>query len=158
VLLRDVQAGFDSYVDFERGGWRPPDAFSQRERTAELLAGPGTWAIIAFVGADPAGHVAFLPARAPDAGREYEPGLAHLWQLFVLPEWWGCGVAARLHEMAIEEMIRRGFTRARLYTPTEHRRARRFYERRGWGLVAEEWNDDLALMLAEYRHPLDRVG
>jgi GNAT superfamily N-acetyltransferase len=78
------------------------------------------------------------------------PGVAHLWQLFVLPEWWGRGVAALLHEAAISEMQARRYERARLFTPSEHARARRFYERRSWTATREEWNEGLAFMVTEY--------
>jgi hypothetical protein len=43
-----------------------------------------------------------------------------------------------------------GYRRARLYTPSLHARARRFYERRGWSAGGEAWNQNLALMLTEY--------
>jgi hypothetical protein len=48
-------------------------------------------------------------------------------------------------------MRARGFLRARLYTPSAHVRARRFYERRGWLAQDELWNPELKLVLAEYR-------
>jgi GNAT superfamily N-acetyltransferase len=73
----------------------------------------------------------------------------------VLPPWWGQGVAALLHEAAIAEIRRRDYEAVRLYTPALHARARRFYERRGWRVTDEEWNDLLTLMLTEYRLALD---
>jgi ribosomal protein S18 acetylase RimI-like enzyme len=82
--------------------------------------------------------------------RPLVPGLAHLWQLFVQPEWWGRGVAPLLHDAALAEMRLRGYERARLFTPSSHARARRFYERREWLRVGEQWNDGLALVLTEY--------
>ncbi len=82
------------------------------------------------------------------------PGLAHLWQLFVLPDWWGQGVAPILHDAAVAEMRRRDFEQARLFTPSLHARARRFYERHGWSAHGELWNEELQLMLTEYRLPL----
>ena len=78
------------------------------------------------------------------------PGVAHLWQLFVLPEWWGRGAAPILHEAAVSEMRLGGFERSRLYTPSHHARARRFYERRGWTAGDEDFNDGLQLVLTEY--------
>lgn len=131
----------------------PPDAFAERERSAELLGDPDTWAAIALAEHAPVGHIAFCPAR-DRLTRGPIPGLAHLWQLFVLPAWWGRGVAPLLHERAVEEMRSRGYRVARLYTPSSHTRARRFYERRGWVCVGEEWNGNLRLMLAEYRRLL----
>lgn len=79
------------------------------------------------------------------------PGLAHLWQLFVLPEWWGRGVAPLLHDHAIAEMRRRRYSDARLFTPSLQARARRFYERRGWSRGAKAWNERFSLMMTEYR-------
>jgi GNAT superfamily N-acetyltransferase len=126
--------------------------------TRELLAEPGTWALIAFADAEPAGHVAFYPARERGTDgmpgnwrvRPLVPGVAHLWQLFVLPAWWGAGVAPLLHDAAIAEMRASGFVRARLYTPSGQTRARRFYERRGWELAAETMNPGLRFRVAEY--------
>ncbi|MDQ6779461.1 MAG: GNAT family N-acetyltransferase [Actinomycetota bacterium] len=156
VIVADVQAGFDSYVDFAPLGWVPPDVFADTAGMAELLADLDTWALLAVAASDPVGHIAFTPARARTPGQPWAsspttPGLAHLWQLFVLPEWWGRGVAPRLHEAAIEAMRARGYSAVRLYTPSLHARARRFYERHGWVWTGEHWNDRLTLMLAEYQ-------
>jgi GNAT superfamily N-acetyltransferase len=153
ILLADVQAGFDSYVEFNPPGWEPPDAFADRDANADLLGDAATWAMIASSGDQPIGHIAFFPAK-DRVLRVPIPGMAHLWQLFVLPDWWGRGIAALLHESALEEWRARGFAVARLYTPSLHTRARRFYERRGWCLEGEQWSENLDLMLVEYRLPL----
>jgi GNAT superfamily N-acetyltransferase len=159
IVLADVQAGFDSYAEFAPVGWRPPDVSTERARTAALLADGASWGAVAVAqGGRAAGHVAFFPARERSAGdpgggpstRPVVPGLAHLWQLFVLPDWWGRGVAPLLHDAALAEMRSRRYGRARLFTPSLHVRARRFYERRGWSAHGEEWNDGLGLMLTEY--------
>ena len=163
-LLGDVQAGFDSYTAFTPFGWHAPDMSHDRERTKELLRDPGTWVLLASVDGEQAGHVGFFPARergtaAAPAGpwhtRPLIAGLAHLWQLFILPAYWGTGVAAHLHDVAIAEMQAQGFRRASLLTPALHARARRFYERRSWKTTSELWNDELALMLVEYDRVLD---
>jgi GNAT superfamily N-acetyltransferase len=160
VLVADVQAGFDSYLDFAPLGWVPPELDADGGRMAEILADRDTWALLALGGSDPVGHIAFTPAREREPGQPWAsspsiPGLAHLWQLFVLPAWWGRGVAPLLHEAAIAEIRARGYEAARLYTPALHARARRFYERRGWRAAGEDWNDLLTLMLTEYRLALD---
>lgn len=49
--------------------------------------------------------------------------------LYVRPEAWGTGVAARLHDRALAAL---GPGIARLWVLEENQRARRFYERRGW--------------------------
>jgi GNAT superfamily N-acetyltransferase len=159
VLLSDVAVGFDSYREFAPAGWQAPDVLADREQTRQLLQDPATWALLAFAGEMPVGHVAFVPGRERTGGaapglwraRSVVPGLAHLWQLFVLPEWWGRGVAPLLHDAATEEMRTQGYRSARLFTPARHVRARRFYERRGWEVTGQEWNDSLGLMLSEYR-------
>lgn len=52
--------------------------------------------------------------------------------LYVRPEAWGSGVAARLHDRAVEALRAAGVETARLWVLEENLRARRFYERRGW--------------------------
>ena len=162
IVLANLQAGFDSYTAFAPDGWRAPDVSFERERTAERLADPSTWAVIAFDGERPVGHVGFFPARENPSGgpsidrreRPVIPGLAHLWQLFILPPWWGRGVAPVLHDAAIGEMGARGFSRARLYTPSLQARARRFYERRGWVAMGELEDHPLGLAITEYQREL----
>ncbi len=157
TILANVRAGFDSYVEWAPAGWTPPDAEAERPRTLELLADPATWGVIAETGGAVAGHVALTPARERSAGdaagswdaRPRIPAMAHLWQLFVRPPWWGTGVAGALHEAFVAELAARDYERARLFTPSAHTRARRFYERRGWTAVAEEPNDELGLDLIE---------
>jgi GNAT superfamily N-acetyltransferase len=163
VLAAIVQAGFDSYREFAPAEWRPPDVAADRDRRIEVLADPATWALLAFSQRVPVGHVAFIPARMPatDGSRAdwrawtAIPGLAHLWQLFVLPDWWGCGVAPLLHDAAITQMRAEGYSEGRLFTPSLQTRARRFYERSGWLAQEETWNEAFALAMTEYRLSLD---
>jgi GNAT superfamily N-acetyltransferase len=159
AVMADLTSGFASYVSFAQPGWEVPDVVGSREGTAELLGDPDTWALLALIEAAPVGHVAFFPGRRRNAvepggnwrERDVVPGLAHLWQLFVLPDWWGRGVAPLLHDAAMAEMRARGYDTARLFTPSLHERARRFYERRGWMLFDEGFNEWLDLGMAEYR-------
>ena len=158
-----VQAGFESYREFAPRDWTPPDVAADRDRRAEVFADPATWTLIALSEGMPAGHVAFLPARVPPTdesrlswtARAVVPGRAYLWQLFVLPEWWGCGAAPLLHDAAIAQMRAEGYSDARLFTPSLQARARRFYERRGWLAQAETWSEEFALAMTEYQLPLD---
>ena len=68
----------------------------------EGLERPSTWALLAFSGGEPAGHVAITQAREREEPRPDIPGLAHFWMLFVRPPWWGSGLAARLNGLAVE--------------------------------------------------------
>ena len=163
AMLDIVVDSTGSYVEFAPEGWQPFDFRARRDSEAEVLADPGTWALLGLVDAAPVGLVSFTQARqrrpedpdGPWKRRPLIPELAHLRQLFVLPDWWGRGVAPRLHDAAISEMRAQRYPSARLYTPAGQARARRFYERRGWKTVGEVWNDDLGLPLAEYRLALE---
>lgn len=159
AMLASVHAGVDFYVDFAPEGWTPPVFDDERERIEDLLSDADTWVTLAVADGATVGHVGFLPARAraigepPGDWRGRPPlaGIAHLWQLFVLPAWWGTGVAATLHAAAVDEMRAQAYERARLYTPAGHARACRFYERRGWTLIERGMDPTLGLELAEYR-------
>jgi ribosomal protein S18 acetylase RimI-like enzyme len=86
-------------------------------------------------------------SRAPTG----DPGVAHLWQLFVRPAYHGGGVATALLRRGLEETAARGFTRIRLFTPADQARARRFYEREGFSAPAEPVDDQaLGLAVVEY--------
>ena len=62
---------------------------------------------------------------------------------YVVPEYWGTGVADELHTGAVELGV------TRLWCLEENRRARRFYEKRGWTLDGET-------RVVDYPpHPLD---
>jgi diamine N-acetyltransferase len=54
---------------------------------------------------------------------------------YVLPEYWGTGVAGELHDAALAQMP--DCPELRLWVLEENNRARRFYERRGWRLNGE---------------------
>jgi GNAT superfamily N-acetyltransferase len=52
---------------------------------------------------------------------------------------------------AVSEGRERGFERMRLFTPRDHARARRFYEREGWRPTGVESEDGhLRLAIVEY--------
>jgi GNAT superfamily N-acetyltransferase len=151
AMTETLAIGFDGYREFAAHGWQPPDAHTDPElaRLRERLGATTTWAVIAEDGGLAAGHAGFFP----------QPGVvasAHLWQLFVRPAWWGTGLATELLARAIEAAVEQGYRRMRCYTPRDHARARRFYEREGF--THTEWEgleEPLGLVLVEYvREPL----
>jgi GNAT superfamily N-acetyltransferase len=151
-----VAEGFEGYRAFAPEGWEPPAAAGETATLRERLGDHDVWCAVAEVRGSVAGHVAFLPAsraRRP----ERDPGLAHLWQLFVRPPFWGTGVAGELHAAATAAAAQRGFRVMRLFTPTAHVRARRFYEREGWQPHGEPaFEAGLGLEIVEYRRALVR--
>ena len=52
--------------------------------------------------------------------------------LYVVPERWGTGLAAELHDRALDAVRDLGSERCQLWVLEDNARARRFYERRGW--------------------------
>jgi GNAT superfamily N-acetyltransferase len=147
--LRAIMAeGFEGYRSFAPPGWQPEIVGVERVRAR--ITTPGCWTLIAEDDGAVAGHVSYLPSDRsghPDPA----PDLAHLWQLFTRPPWWGTGVATELMARAFAACRADAFARMRLFTPAQQARARRFYEREGWRAVREFDDERLGLPLAEYR-------
>lgn len=146
-----VYAGFESYKDFGPPGWEPPSLEGERGRIAATLAKPTAWCRLAHDGERLVGHVGWLPAadsRVPDD----EPGLLHFWQLFVARDWWGGGLATLLHTDAMAAATEQAYHALRLWTPADHGRGRRFYEREGWSLTRDRFEDPVfGMACVEYR-------
>jgi GNAT superfamily N-acetyltransferase len=152
-LLRTLELAFEGYRAFAPDTWEPPPL--DDHGVSERLADSAVWCQIASAAGEPAGHVALMPAAIHGGWPEPDPGLAHLWQMFVREPFWGSGLAATLHGAVIEEALRRGFARFRLFTPAGQGRARRFYERERWTLAAPPFFDEgFGMQIAEYRRPL----
>jgi GNAT superfamily N-acetyltransferase len=144
--------GFESYRSFAPPDWDPPDPRDELDHMRERLGEPDAWCLMAEEDGELAGHVAFMPAHTHGSSPSDEPGLAHLWQLFVRERWWGTGLATALHAEAVREAAARGFTAMRLYTPAGQARARRFYEREGWTSAGEPADGpEFGMPLVEYR-------
>jgi GNAT superfamily N-acetyltransferase len=155
VLAETVRIGFASFRDWAGPAFDPPPHALEAGRIREGLERPSTWALLALSGGQPAGHVAITQARAREEPRPDIPGLAHFWMLFVRPPWWGSGLAARLHGLAVREAGRRGYAALRLHTPAGNARARAFYEREGWHAIGAPIPEPLlGLDLVEYRRDL----
>jgi GNAT superfamily N-acetyltransferase len=156
ALTELVSKAFATYTDWAPPGWSMPDLDAEmREVLEQWLDEPVAWSRVALDGDQPVGYVSVLPARTAEEPRTFIPGLAHLWHLFVLREWWGTGLAKRLLDEATEEARRREYQAIRLWTPRDHARARAFYAREGWAPTgAEQFADQLQLDLVELRRML----
>ncbi len=153
TIAEVVHAGFASYRSFAEPGWQPRTVEWSRRDIEERLGGVGVRARVALTAPDrAAGFCGWTPALTRDEPREPIAGLAHLWMLFVAPEWWGRGLASELLEWAHSGMIAADYDSARLWTPLAQVRARAFYERRGWRASGrEDVSNELMLPLVEYR-------
>jgi RimJ/RimL family protein N-acetyltransferase len=142
-MAETVGLGFDTYRTFAPPEWEPPPFAVEVAAIRSRMTGGDAWALLAHDGDVPAGHIALLA--------DPEPGAAYLWQLFIRPTHWGTGLADDLHEAFLDASRTRGYRCARLRTPLDQARSRRFYERNGWqtdGVATFE--DKLGLDLLVY--------
>jgi GNAT superfamily N-acetyltransferase len=152
ALAQTVCLGFETYRSFAPPGWEPPPVAAEEARIAYRLALPDAWCRIAEAEGEPAGHIGILAAREEITDRTPIPAEGYLWMLFVREPWWGSGLATRLHGLAIEEAVMRGYEQMRLVTPAGQRRSRAFYEREGWRTDGIETLEPmLGLDLVTYR-------
>jgi GNAT superfamily N-acetyltransferase len=156
ALAGTTRLGFESYRDWAPEGWQPPPHALEVRSIRERLRQTTTWCAMAVdPEGEPAGHVGITHAAERERSHVRIEGRAHLWMLFVRPSWWGTGLAARLHALALEEAARQGYESIRLYTPHGAARARAFYEREGWELASRAFPEPLlGLDLVEYRRVL----
>jgi GNAT superfamily N-acetyltransferase len=154
-LAVTVAEGFESFRAWLPAGWAPPETGFEPWRFTEGLVLPSCWGLVGVEDGEVAGHVTFIQAREREEPRDEIPGLAHLWQLFVRPRWWGTGLATRLNGLAVEEAARQGYGSMRLFTPAGNLRARTFYEREGWSVADEPvYEPNLGFEIVQYRRSL----
>jgi RimJ/RimL family protein N-acetyltransferase len=147
-----VQRAIGGYRDISPPGWTP-DAYGEDEERA-VIADAAYRCVLAEPGGVLAGHVGWWPATHSRQGSD-DPGLIHVRQLFAHPGWWGTGLAARLHAIAVDDATTRGFTGMRLFTPAAQGRARRFYERHGWRVAGPAREDErFGMPTVEHRREL----
>ena len=148
ALEANLAAGFETYREFAPQNWVPP-----KIRMSELFQSEGTRCWVGEVNGGVVAHVLYgraMSSRYTDA--KPIPGMAHLQQLFVRQAFWGTGLATDLLAAAVAGMEEDGYGQARLFTPAQQARARRFYSREGWTLAAEPRHEPgLGLGVVELR-------
>jgi GNAT superfamily N-acetyltransferase len=157
ALARVTIEAFATYREWAPPDWQPAEDPGRRqaEELAQRLTLPEYRSFIAEAAGQPVGYVVVRPAVTTGDDPQPIPGLAHIWHLFVRPEWWGRGVATRLHDEAVREARRWERDAIRLWTPQGNARARAFYAREGWRETGEErYSEHLDLLLLEYRRPV----
>jgi GNAT superfamily N-acetyltransferase len=153
-LTATVRSGFETYRAFAPPGWKPPSEVQDVDGVRRRLGDADAWCLAARTQAsEPVGHVAFVSSMT-SRWPERLDDLAHLWQLFVRPPYWGSGAATTLIRRAIAEAGAQGYIAMRLYTPADQQRARRFYEREGFVQRAEPIPSELGFPVVEYRRSL----
>jgi len=80
-------------------------------------------------------------------------GLCHVSMVFVAPERWGEGLGGRLVDALLEEVRRRGYERAQLWTQMGNARTRRLYEGRGFR-PSEREKDEFGERIVHYQSVL----
>jgi GNAT superfamily N-acetyltransferase len=149
-----VVEGFSTYTAFAPEGWSPTSLEDEIAYVEATLAHASAWCRVAEDGSGLAGHCGWLAASEARVVSD-EPGLVHFWQLFVRRDRWGSGLAATLQAAAIEAAREQRYSALRLFTPAGHGRGRRFYEREGWTLSREPFDDErFGMPLVEYRRTL----
>jgi GNAT superfamily N-acetyltransferase len=144
-LAVTVQEGFETYRAWAPRGWDPPSLAIHVSGIRDRLTEPGCLCLLAESDGEPAGQVAYLPARD-------EAGIAHIWMLFLRRRHWGTGIATDLLVRAVAAATEEGYTGMRLHTPAGHARARAFYEREGWTAANPPFYEPmLGLPLVTYR-------
>lgn len=130
VQLRSALAGF-AHI-FPRSIPKPNRRGLEAE-WAELIASSDRSVIVANAETESVGVVAYGPDRDGGFGTD-----CILLRLYVVPEHSGQGLGSHLHDLAVAELRKSGFTRARLWVLERNLVARRMYERRGWRL--QHWS------------------
>lgn len=99
--------------------------------------------------------LAYAKLGPPSLPFEVEGPTIELRQLYVLKPWQGAGIAARLMAWAMDEARRRGAEAIQLSVFVDNVRARRFYERHGFGavgrydfMVGNHADEDIIMRLA----------
>ena len=120
----------------------PPDRYpfpdeAIRERWRDQVRRRDATTLLAEVDGQPAGLVSFSPGW--------------LESLFVVPQHWGTGLAARLHDEAVAALERP----CHLWVLEANPRARTFYDRRGWLADGERRPANFPPWPPELRYTLD---
>ena len=153
-LARGVLEGVEDYPSFAPPGWTAPSLETEVEHLRESLADEEVWCVVADSGGGLIGQITVLPAACAPHPVD-NASLAHISNLFVRRDHWGTGLARDLHRAALDAAGERGFSELRLFVAVGQARARRFYEREGWRVAGDPFDDPVpGLTMIEYRYTL----
>ncbi|MFT9495252.1 GNAT family N-acetyltransferase [Anaerosolibacter sp.] len=83
---------------------------------------------IAFEGNESAGLISFGKSRYDNNDTPW----IEIWRVYIIPKFWGNGLAKDLMEWAVKEVQEKNFTNIELWVFEENIRARKFYEKIGF--------------------------
>jgi GNAT superfamily N-acetyltransferase len=147
-LAETADEGFRGYHAFAPRSYVPPAPDQIRAEITDRLTLPGAFARCAADRRGPLGHVIAFPMPG-------DPGLQHLFHLFLRERAHGSGLAAELLGLAVADAEARGAAAMRLFTPAGQARARRFYAREGFALAAgPAYEPRLGMPVVELRREL----
>jgi GNAT superfamily N-acetyltransferase len=150
-MLDVLQLCERSWTEFAPAGWTPPPAGAAH--WVRELEHSSDWTRVAESGGAIVGFASWGAARDAAFGPAID-GVANLNALFVRPDCWRRGIAARLLEAAEASMRDAGHAWGRLFTP-QGAPAERFYVARGWiadGRLA--WHHVLGFAVVGYAREL----
>lgn len=81
-----------------------------------------------FEEGEPAGFISFGECRHGNGDKSW----MEIWRVYLIPKFWGSGVAKKLLEWGISEILKENFTNIELWVLEENIRARNFYEKMGF--------------------------
>ncbi|MBW3587915.1 MAG: GNAT family N-acetyltransferase [Actinobacteria bacterium] len=118
-----------------------------------LLASPERVAI--FVAESDSRPIGFSCGGGPSEPASTE-GVAELWSIYLLKEFWDKGIGKRLHDALLDELKSRAFREVFLWVMESNARTREWYERQGWTLDGGRKTDELwGATITEVRYRKD---
>lgn len=135
-----------------RGGVETPP--NHEKSTRKHIENPDSFLFIVEDGNQIVGVACGMPGLADDGAGPPIDGLCHIGAVFVAPERWGEGIGAMLVDATLEEARSGGYGKAQLWTHKENVRARRLYEKHGFGRSGREKDDDFGERIVHYEREL----
>lgn len=149
-----VRTWQEAYADLLPDGYLQSFQASQRlPMWRQLLASPERVTI--FVAEADKRLIGFSCGGVPSAPGSLA-GVAELWSIYLVKEFWEQGIGKRLHEALLEELVDRGFHEVFLWVMETNTRTRDWYDRQGWILDGGRKTDELwGSTVSEVRYQRD---
>ncbi len=114
IIPKDVLAGFT-------------DVETRRKSLERWMSAGESVYLLAYCDDTPCGACCIGASRDSD-----QPESGEIVAIYLLEEYWGCGMGGAIMRAALEELKAMGFERALLWVLERNARARRFYEKCGF--------------------------